>query len=124
MRSGQLGLPPPVLDVKREHMSKQVIEIGILNLSIIFIGACNVPTVELPIDTPDKAITIAKQDKEVQTFIKKWSQDFRISFDAQYLSGEKTWLVRIFPKGDIKDVEFHVVIKEDGTIINRYYPRI
>lgn len=100
------------------------IKINTLIFLIVFIAACSMSKVELPIDIPEEAIAIAKQDKEIQEFIKKWHQDFQIGFGARYQSDQKVWLVRIFPKGGIKDVELHVIIKEDGTIINKYYPYI
>jgi len=104
----------------KKYMNRKIIKINILICLIVFIGACNTPKIELPIDTPKEAIAIAKQDKEVQKFVKKWSQDFRIGFDAQYLSDKKVWLVRIFPKGNITDVELHVIIKKNGAIENKY----
>ncbi len=88
-----------------------------------FLGsACNAGKIELPIDNAKKAIIIAKQDKDVKKFIRRWSDEFRIGFDAQFLPDEETWLVRVFVKGDIKDVEYHIIIKPDGKILNKYYP--
>ena len=87
---------------------------------VVFVNACNAAEIVLPIDTEQEAIAIAKQDKEVQNFIQEWSKEFKINFEAQFLSDKKAWLVRIYPKGNIKDVEIHVIINTDGEIIDKY----
>ncbi|MFH1363830.1 MAG: hypothetical protein ABIH45_06460 [Candidatus Omnitrophota bacterium] len=100
------------------------IKIYLISFLAIFITACGAVEIELPIDSPKEAIALAKKDADVQKFINQWSQEFRMGFDAQYLQDRKVWLVRIFPKGDISDVELHVLIEADGTIINKYHPAV
>ena len=91
---------------------------------VIMMYGCEKITVELPIDNPKEAIIVAKQDPDVQKFIDKWSDEFRIGFSAYFDSNENYWVVRVFPKGNIRDVELHIVIKENGTIIDKYTPLV
>jgi hypothetical protein len=92
---------------------------------MIFTSGCGAASVQLPVDSAKEAIAIARQDKEVQKFIKDWSREFRIQIDATFLPDRGAWLVNIYPKGDIADVGLHVIIKpDDGTIIDKYHPAI
>lgn len=104
--------------------SVRVTVAGIIFSFIMIIG-CTTSKVELPIDNKREAINYikyVKQDKDIKEFIEKWSREFRIGFGAFFDSEKNCWVVRVFPKGNIKDVELHIIMRPDGTIIDKYNP--
>ena len=99
----------------------RLIQKSIVVFSIVMWGGCRAAHVELPVDSLQEAVAIAKADAGVQEFV-KGLEGFRVKFEAQFLSQKKVWLVRVFPQGDINDVEMHVLINSEGDIVSAYSP--